>query len=123
MRAQFAFVVSAFLVACALVREPVKPAPEPVKSPSTQSSESERGKPTSAPTPSPVPIAAPTDCAMSAWSEWTPWSQWHAVPDLRGWEMRLRVQTRTVVTPAANGGAPCSILMQTDIEMRWVGKS
>ncbi|DAZ96645.1 TPA: hypothetical protein N0F65_005824 [Lagenidium giganteum] len=44
-----------------------------------------------------------TDCAVSAWSEWST-----CAPDNYG--VWWRTQTRTVLTPAKNGGAACPVL-------------
>ena len=49
----------------------------------------------------------PVDCVVSAWG---PWSAW--VPISATQEQRTR--SRTVVTPAANGGAPCPALTETE---------
>lgn len=51
------------------------------------------------------PVLAPVDCVVSSWSAFSPCTK----PCGGGTQTR----TRTVVTPAANGGAPCPSLIDT----------
>lgn len=43
----------------------------------------------------------PTDCVVSGWSEWSECVE------------AISTRTRTIITPAANGGAPCPTLVET----------
>jgi hypothetical protein len=60
------------------------------------------------------PPPAPVDCAVSDWSaySYTAWAVSGAV------ETRTGTRTRTVVTPAANGGAACPALSEVITESR-----
>jgi surface protein len=51
---------------------------------------------------------APVDCVVSAWGEWSAWST-----EACGAEA-TRTRTRTVVTPASNGGTACPVLEETE---------
>lgn len=51
---------------------------------------------------------APVDCVLSAWSAWSAWAPINATQE-------TRTRTRTVVTPASNGGMACpSPLLETE---------
>ena len=56
------------------------------------------------------PIAPPTpvDCVLSAWSAWGPWTP------IPGTQTEGRSRTRAVITPPANGGAPCGALVDSE---------
>lgn len=56
------------------------------------------------------------DCVMSAWSAWTPDGDWSTC--VNGHQTRPEKRTRTVVTPAQNGGAACPY----DTETRTVSR-
>jgi len=50
----------------------------------------------------------PVDCVLSQWSVWSAWAPVNATQE-------GRTRTRTVITPAANGGAACpSPLLETE---------
>ncbi|ODS54695.1 MAG: hypothetical protein ABS36_11050 [Acidobacteria bacterium SCN 69-37] len=55
------------------------------------------------PDPEPEPTPVPTDAVVSAWSAWTPTGDW-SICVAPGVQTRSEERTRTVVTPAANGG-------------------
>jgi len=50
----------------------------------------------------PVPIA----CVVSEWAEWSPWAPISST-------LESQHRNRTVIMPAANGGAPCPFLTET----------
>ncbi|MCU0336178.1 MAG: thrombospondin type-1 domain-containing protein, partial [Chitinophagaceae bacterium] len=50
----------------------------------------------------------PVNCVLSDWGEWSPWST-----DACG-ETATRTRQRSVITPAANGGAECGPLTETE---------
>jgi hypothetical protein len=52
----------------------------------------------------------PVDCVVSPWSAWSAWVPISAT-------MEQRTRTRTVITPAANGGAPCPPLTETETRL------
>lgn len=56
----------------------------------------------------------PVNCVVSGWSEWT-WSAWTVSGTT---ETRTGTRTRTVTTPAANGGTACPALSETVSESR-----
>lgn len=58
-------------------------------------------------TPTPTPTPTPVDCVVSAWSVWSAWTS-------NGDGTESRTRTRTVVTPASNGGAVCPPLSETE---------
>lgn len=58
------------------------------------------------------------DCVVSAWSDWGAWSPW--TPVTATTEQRTHTRTRTVTTPASNGGAACPALTETEPETRTV---
>jgi len=58
--------------------------------------------------------AAPVNCVVSAWGAWT-YSAW-VVSGAN--ETRTATRTRTVTTPAANGGTACPALTETTTETR-----
>lgn len=59
------------------------------------------------PPPPPPPPPTPVDCAVSAWSAWTD-PAWGQCVD--GSQSRTLTRSRTVTTPASNGGAACPSL-------------
>jgi hypothetical protein len=61
--------------------------------------------PSAAPPPPP-----PVDCAVSTWSDWIP-AEWSACANAQ--QSRTETRTRTITTPAANGGAACPSLTET----------
>jgi hypothetical protein len=54
-------------------------------------------------TPAPPPTPTPTDATVSDWSAWSPTSDWSACTS--GSQTRTEQRTRSVVTPAIQGGA------------------
>lgn len=52
----------------------------------------------------------PVDCVVSVWGEWSAWGPISATQE-------QRTRTRTVVTPAANGGKPCPPLTETETRL------
>jgi hypothetical protein len=72
-----------------------------------------------APTETPPPASVPVDCRVSDWGEWSAWGAWALVPDSSPKvEQRTRTRTRTVLEDAANGGAACPALIETEIDSR-----
>lgn len=56
-------------------------------------------------------LSAPSvDCVVSEWSGWTPMSDWSTCTD--GMQVRTEQRTRSILTPAANGGATCPVLVE-----------
>ena len=47
----------------------------------------------------------PVDCVWGPWSAWTPTGDWS--PCVNGTQSRTEQRTRTIETPASNGGLPC----------------
>lgn len=66
---------------------------------------------TLASTPPPIPV----DCQVGPWASGTPWP-WTPTVCTTGTQTRSVPQTRTVTTPAANGGAACPALAQSITE-------
>jgi hypothetical protein len=56
----------------------------------------------------------PVNCVVSAWSEWA-YTEWVVSGTT---ETRTGARTRTVATPAANGGTACPVLTETTTETR-----
>jgi hypothetical protein len=54
-----------------------------------------------------TPVLTPTDAVVSDWSAWAPTSDWSACAN--GTQTRPEQRTRTVITPASNGGATPSL--------------
>jgi hypothetical protein len=52
-------------------------------------------------------VPTPVDCVVSVWS---PWSAWTPISNTQ----EQRTRTRTVLTPASNGGAACPSLTETE---------
>jgi hypothetical protein len=57
------------------------------------------------------PPPPPVDCQVSAWSAWSAWVVNPADPT-----QESHSRTRTVVVPAANGGAACPVLTETETQ-------
>ena len=55
-----------------------------------------------------APPPAPVDCVLSEWGGWVPSADWSAC--VAGQQTQPQIQTRTIVTPPANGGAACGPL-------------
>jgi hypothetical protein len=60
----------------------------------------------------PNPPLPPVACGVSAWSDWSAGS-WSAC--LAGQRARTETRSRTVTTPASNGGAACPALTETRV--------
>lgn len=59
------------------------------------------------PPPPPPPPPPPVNCVVS---DWGPWSAWTPISSTT----EQRTRTRTVITPASNGGTPCPPLTETE---------
>jgi hypothetical protein len=78
-----------------LLEMPVPPCPEPEPCPDC-------------PPPVECPVEPePVACVVSLWGEWSAWAPVSVLEE-------SRTRTRTVVTPAANGGAACPVLTETE---------
>lgn len=60
--------------------------------------------------------ANPVDCVVSDWSPWSDWSAWAPISPTT--EQRTHTRTRTVLTPATNGGSACPAQIETAAETR-----
>jgi hypothetical protein len=56
------------------------------------------------------PEEVAVDCAVSAWSDWSDWVEINSTTE-------QRIRTRTVTTPAENGGATCPPLSETETRL------
>jgi hypothetical protein len=56
-------------------------------------------------------VPPPVDCEMSEWSEWLPTSEWSVC--VNGEQSRSEQRTRTIITPASNGGVACGATVET----------